>query len=72
MAHTTAPIECGDAATGARFALLREGGEKEQMCNSLGSQPAFGTLRSKPTNTSNSPGRVPSGTLNVTCRTTEK
>lgn len=35
-------------------------------------QPEFGVSRSKPTKTSKSPAREPSGTSNVTSRTAEK
>jgi len=35
-------------------------------------QPAPGVFGSKPTNTSNSPGLAPSGTVKVTVRTAEK
>jgi len=43
-----------------------------QPLSSAVSYPAFGTLRSKPTKTSNSPARAPSGTGIVTVRTAEK
>ena len=45
---------------------------KQEINAALAAQPAPAALLSKPTWTSNSPGREPSGTSKVTMRTAEK